>query len=647
MYSSTVVLYQVSKEVQTLLGSGLPANISLHTTTDIDSLCLETQKTANPAEALVLGIGANEPVSIAQRVHSYGQDIPVVILSETERYAQLKQALQFSPFLGGEVQSWSLDQLPALPNTLAEIVRRTRNRRQYTGTIRAAQRHMEHMVRTPPPLTHYIDRLIDRAPVGILNVDANGTILNINRGACEALKIAERAAVGSPVLDLFPSYERSQLEELMAGCVAPLKKPRAKIIAVEPDNAEQHFVEVTASSLIDGAGMLGCTILLQDVTARVWAESEREQAEADLRKSESQLRLITDALPILISYVDPDHRYCFNNKAYEDWFGDPRFELSGRHISETIGTAAYESLKPHLDEALSGQPVDFELRLPYAGRGQRYVRGHMTPDFATTGKVQGVVTTVSDITDSKHAEERARQHLQELAHVSRVAMLGELSSQLAHELAQPLTAIANFTEASLRNLNNDDVNVEEVMESLTDIAATTDRAREIIGQLRSFIQRKELQRVPENVNDLVTDVLRLERTETRWHDLELELKLDPSLPMILADKTLIEQVILNLVRNAIESLIARKNGPNLLKIQTKLVSNSVQVLISDTGPGLTDDTMKQIFEPFFTTKHSGLGMGLAISRSIVDAHGGRLWVENHNPRGATFIFTLAVHTGEH
>jgi len=501
---------------------------------------------------------------------------------------------------------------------------------------------MENMVRTPPPFTQYMDRLIDRAPVGILNVDANGFVLNINRGACQALRIAERAAVGAPVIDLFPMQERSQLEELMASSVAPLKKPRARIVAIESSNGEQHYVELTASSLIDGAGMLGCTILLQDVTARVSAETKRERAEADLRKSESQLRLITDALPILISYVDPQHRYCFNNKAYEDWFGDPRLELSGRHISETIGLAAYQSLRPHIDRALSGHPVDFEMRLPYAGRGKRFVRGHMTPDFSSGGEVQGVVTTVSDITESKIAEERARQHLQELAHVSRVATLGELSSQLAHELAQPLTAIANFTEASLRNLNNLDVSFEEVTESLTDIAAMTDRARDIIGQLRSFIQKKELQRLPENVNELVTDVLRLERTETRWHELDLHLQLDPALPMIMADKTLIEQVILNLIRNAIESILNDNGGSNLLKIRTELVGNSVQVAVSDTGPGLSEDTMKQIFEPFFTTKQSGLGMGLAISRSIVDAHGGRLWVENHSPRGATFIFTLAV-----
>jgi len=642
MQSAKVVLYQVSKEVQTLLGSTLPAGIVLHTATDIDSLYLETQKAAGSAEALVLGIGANEPVSIAQRVHSYGQDISVVILSEAERCAQLKQALQFSPFLGGDVQSWSLDQLPALPDTLTQIVSRTRSRRRYTGTIQAAQRNMENLVRTPPPFTQYMDRLIDRAPVGIVNVDANGFVLNINRGACQALRIAERAAVGAPVVDLFPQQERSQLEELMASSVAPLRKPRARIIAIEPSNSEQHYVELTASSLIDGAGMLGCTILLQDVTARVSAETRRERAEADLRKSESQLRLITDALPILISYVDPQHRYCFNNKAYEDWFGDPRFELSGRHISETIGLAAYQSLKPHIDRALSGHPVDFEMRLPYAGRGKRFVRGHMTPDFSSGGEVQGVVTTVSDITESKIAEERARQHLQELAHVSRVATLGELSSQLAHELAQPLTAIANFTEASLRNLNNLDVSFEEVTESLTDIAAMTDRAREIIGQLRSFIQKKELQRLPENVNELVTDVLRLERTETRWHELDLHLQLDPALPMIMADKTLIEQVILNLIRNAIESILNDNGGSNLLKIRTELVGTSVQVAVSDTGPGLSEDTMKQIFEPFFTTKQSGLGMGLAISRSIVDAHGGRLWVENHTPRGATFIFTLAV-----
>ncbi len=642
MNMGRVVLFQVGKEIQTLLGESLQGDIALDAVANTEQLFVEIQQATRPAEALVLGVGAEQPVSIAQHVCSHGQDIPVLILSEPDRYAQLAQALQFSPFLGSEVRGWSLEYADALPATLTETVRRTKKRRRYRGTIQDAQRRMKNMGRAPPRLSHYLDRLIDRAPVGILNADASGTVLNLNRSARQVLRTSERDAVGSPVADLFPAYERTRLSEMMARSVAPQKRNRAEIFTIASGNGRANYVEMTAASLIDGAGQLGCTMILQDVTSRVWAERERKQVEEDLRKSESQLRLITDALPVLISYVDMDHRYRFNNKAYEDWFGYSQTELNGRPVLEVIGETAYKGVKPNIDKALSGQAVDFEMRLAYKGRGERYVRGHMIPDFSDDGQIRGVVTVVSDITESKQAEEREKLHLQELAHVSRVVTLGEMSSQLAHELAQPLTAIANFTEASLRMVHTASATDDDVAESLTDIATMTDRAREIISQLRNFIRKNELQRLPENVNDLVRDVLRIERAEARWNELDLELDLDESLPRVMADKTLIEQVILNLIHNAIEAMRSTIPSQRSLEIQTRRLRKQVQVAVSDTGPGIGDGTTNRIFEPFFTTKESGLGMGLAISRSIVDAHGGRLWAVNNKNGGATFQFTLAA-----
>ncbi|MDH3640136.1 MAG: ATP-binding protein, partial [Gammaproteobacteria bacterium] len=427
--------------------------------------------------------------------------------------------------------------------------------------------------------------------------------------------------------------------EMMAHWPAPARRNPPQIFEFSAVNGSPIFVEITASSFVDRSGQLGAMIILQDVSSRIRAEQQRAHAEEEVRKREGQLRLITDVVPVLISYIDSDGIYRFNNRTHTEWYGRPLDQITGHLVRDVLHPSDYQQLSVHLDQAFQGRFVEYEMPLTCVESAVCHVHGNLVPDVAD-GVVRGVVNVVTNITESRKAEEREKQHMLELAHVGRVVTLGELSSHLAHELAQPLTAIANFADASMRMLDGKACSVDEVRESLADIVEQSDRARKIVAQLRNFIRKNELQESEENINDLVADVVRLERLEARWHDMELNLALSDSLPLVDVDRTLMQQVLLNLIHNGIEAMQDVSEGGSL-SIETRHSAGSVSVLVSDTGPGLAENT-DRVFEPFFTTKGSGMGMGLAIAKSIIEAHGGSLKGKNNDAGGATFCFTLSA-----
>ncbi len=633
-----VLLVNVGQDVrEQLVTESGAAGLMFEAVSSATDLLDDLRRSSECPDAVVLGVGIDEPVSVAQRLHLLEEDMPVIILAHPQRHATLERALRFSPFVGADVRSFSTETVPDLSGYVGDMVARTQKRKKYRRSIKAAQSRLREIGHNPPRLTHYLDRLLDKAPIGVVNIEASGRILNMNRRASTILRVSERQVLGSAITEIFPSSERPRFNEMMAHCVAPARRNPPQVFKLRPSNGATTYVEITASSLVDRSGQLGAMIILQDVSSRITAERRRAQAEEEVRKREAQLRLVTDVVPVLIAYLDRDHIYRFNNETHVEWFRRPVDEITNRPIREVMHTADYERLCPYLERAFEGQFVEYEMPFTCPDSAICHVRGNLVPDVAG-GMVRGVVIIVSNITESKQAEEREKQHMLELAHVGRVVTLGELSSHLAHELAQPLTAIANFVDASLRTLKQGAADTGEILETLSDIALQSERAREIVAQLRNFIRKSELQESIENINDLVADVVRLERLEARWHDMELMLTLAPALPEVLVDKTLIEQVILNLVHNAIEAMQA-VDTRGALSIETRGTRQAVIVLVSDTGPGLPGN-IGRVFEPFYTTKSAGLGMGLAIARSIVEAHGGKLEAGNNEQGGATFRFTL-------
>jgi signal transduction histidine kinase len=250
--------------------------------------------------------------------------------------------------------------------------------------------------------------------------------------------------------------------------------------------------------------------------------------------------------------------------------------------------------------------------------------------------------TAIDIEDRKRAEqerERLRQLEADLAHVNRVSMLGELGASLSHELKQPIAAAITNADTCLRWLKRDQPDVEEASEAVTRIVEAGNRAAEIINRLRSFYTKSApVERELVDVNELIPEMLVLLRSEANRHSLPMRTDLAADLPRVTADRVQLQQVFLNLMLNGIEAM---KDSGGVLTIVSQL-DNDDQLLISisDTGVGLPAEKADQIFNAFFTTKPQGSGMGLAISRSIVESHGGRLWASANSGRGTTFHFTL-------
>jgi len=228
----------------------------------------------------------------------------------------------------------------------------------------------------------------------------------------------------------------------------------------------------------------------------------------------------------------------------------------------------------------------------------------------------------------------------ELSHVGRLAAMTELTASLAHELNQPLASILNNAQAAGLMLDRGVEDLTEIREILSDIVADDKRASEVIRSLRTFIAKDEMSRSPIDVNVVVRDVVTLVRSDAIIRNVAVEVDLEPALPPVLVDRVQLQQVLVNLVMNAFDAL--GRAGERRITVTTRRVGTAIRLSVKDSGHGIPAEDLSRIFERFYTTKSSGLGMGLAIARSLVEAHGGHLWAENNKDGGATFIFTVPV-----
>ena len=265
------------------------------------------------------------------------------------------------------------------------------------------------------------------------------------------------------------------------------------------------------------------------------------------------------------------------------------------------------------------------------------------PRFEPDGTFLGYIGSCIDITERKRAELEVRQQREELAHLTRVSTMGELAASLAHELNQPLTAILSNAQAAQRFLAANPTEVEEVREILKDIAQDNSRASEVIRRLRDLVKKGELEVTALDLGGVARDVVLLIHSDAVLHNVSVSLELDAGLPKVRADKVQLQQVVLNLLLNAFHAMKDCPLDGRRVVLRTEPDGDHrVIVAVRDRGVGLRSDELDKIFQPFYTTKSDGLGMGLAISRSIIEAHGGRLWAENNSDRGATFYFTVPV-----
>lgn len=313
----------------------------------------------------------------------------------------------------------------------------------------------------------------------------------------------------------------------------------------------------------------------------------------------------------------------------------------GRFMA-TLDPDDREAVQRAADHALAtGEDYEMEYRVKVDDGKEHWIVARGRVENGEDGKPLLMRGIVQDITDRKKAERRVVELRRELAHVARVSTLGELAGSLAHELNQPLAAILSNAQAARRFLAAPDVDLNEICAILDDIVRDDKRAGEVIHRLRGLVQNRVTPEAePIHLNDLVRDTQRLLNSELLSRNIELELELRPSLPPALAGRVEIQQVLLNLTVNAMDALRDQSVEQRRITIRTDEGEGMVRVAVQDTGPGISDSAMPDIFRPFFTTKQHGLGMGLAICRSMLEAYGGKLWAENHLAGGALFQFEL-------
>jgi PAS domain S-box-containing protein len=367
--------------------------------------------------------------------------------------------------------------------------------------------------------------------------------------------------------------------------------------------------------------------------------TERKRAEEALRQSEARFRTFVDHATDIFMLHDEDGNVLDVNRNACESLGYSRDELIGKtpfffdlelnagtwqrhrgHI-KTGGVATLESRYRRKDDAVF--PVEVRMREFRQGR-QRLI-----------------ISLSRDITERKRAAETFREMQAELTHANRAAAMGQVTASVAHEVSQPIVAILCNAEAALSWLGSEPPNVAEARRALASVVTDGSRAGEVIDWIRTLIKKTPARKEIVDVNSAILDVITMIRSELLRHSVSLQTELTTSLPVIEGYRVQLQQVVLNLILNAVEAMSCLDEGPRELRISTtRNASGKILVAVWDNGPGLAPTKLNRLFDPFYTTKPEGIGMGLAICNSIIEAHGGRLWAGANDPRGAVFQFTL-------
>lgn len=367
---------------------------------------------------------------------------------------------------------------------------------------------------------------------------------------------------------------------------------------------------------------------------------DRTLAEEALRKSEERWRAVFDNSAIGVALTDQRGRFLATNSAFQRMLGYTAEEIGKLTFLEITHEDYRESNWQLVTELLEGKRTQFQIEKRYWRKDGSliWVSNNVSLVPGTKNMPQFLMALSEDITERKQAEETLRKTQAELAHVARVASLGEMTASIAHEVNQPLAAVVNSASACLSWL--DAQKPEEARRSAARASAESHRASEIISRIRALAKKAPPQKDRVDVNEMIDEVVALARGEILRSGVALETQLSETAPVVLADRIQLQQVILNLMMNAIEAMSGVAPGPRELLIRSGTdESEHVVISVQDSGPGFDRDSLERLFEPFYTTKPQGLGMGLAISRTIIAAHGGRLWATT-NARGAVFQFTL-------
>ena len=468
--------------------------------------------------------------------------------------------------------------------------------------------------------------VFENLPTMCFMVDAASTILSVNSFGAEHLGYTLDELVGHPVLNFFHEADRDAVQTNVAFCFEQLGRTMTWEFRKRRQDGTILWVRDTARAMLSKDGPVAL-IVGEDVTERKRAEYLARQA--------------FERSPDRISIVGRDYRYQRVNPAFEQRYGMPAETFVGKHVADLLGMENFEqTAKPYYERCFAGEEVSYGtwFTLPF---GRRYLAVSYSPLRPASERVEAVLAISRDLTEHVLASEGLREAQRELAHVNRLTTMGQLTASIAHEVNQPIAATVTNAQAALRWLDALPPDLKETRQALARVVNDGIRAGDILDRIRALIKKVPPRTDRLDINDTIIDVVALTRSELSSTGVSLHTQFAQRLPLIHGDRVQLQQVILNLIVNAIEAMSGVSEGARELWISTeKNALNSALVAVRDSGPGLERASLEHLFDAFYTTKSSGMGMGLSICRSIIEAHGGRIWAEANVRQGATFQFSL-------
>ena len=396
--------------------------------------------------------------------------------------------------------------------------------------------------------------------------------------------------------------------------------------------------------------LVGFSKLTRDITERRRTEEWLERTQEQVHRQFAQLQAIYRTAPVGLCYLSP-RLLIFNiNARLAEMIGLTSVTGMGRSLREAMPVFS-DKLEPMSREVVAtGNPLlDVELDdIPAISPegGQRVWHVSLFPVKRQNRTVIGVNVVVQDVTERRQTEAALHEMREELTRVSRVVTIGELTASIAHEVNQPLAGVITNANAGLRWLAGADPNLGEVRDALTRIVRDGNRASDVIVRTRMLVKKAGTAKELLDLKETIQEALALVQSEVRRREVDMRIDLAGDLPVVFADRVQLQQVMINLIMNGVDAMSERSARPReLLIAAAQEPSDEVRVAVQDSGPGLEPAMLERVFEAFYTTKPQGIGIGLSISRSIIEAHGGRLWATRNDGPGATFHFTLPSHRG--
>ncbi len=518
--------------------------------------------------------------------------------------------------------------------------------RFFTGFIRDLTLEKNYLEKASS-YEHILENLLNE----IYIFDANSLrFVRVNKGALENLQYSGDEIIKLTPLDIKPEYSLEEFQEL----IHPLRTgEQDKIIFTtkhKRKDGSNYPVEVHLE-LSNYESKPAFVAIILDIT-------QRKKAEESLRLRKEEFKLIFENAPTGIAVLDLDGNYTNVNPSLCDILGYSKPELLQLSYKDITHPDDIEISSKYLNKLLKGDFSGYSLDKRYIRKDKKVinvilnvamVHENITLAHDEYGRPALLISHVLDITEQIAAEEKAKVQQEQLAHMDRVVMMGEMAAGIAHEINQPLTAIDSYAQAAQRRISADGVDFQKLQELLEKISKASLRAGGVISRLRSMVKRETKPHNYFNINNLIEDAVKMSQADTQAVEFTIKLQLDNNLPSAMADSIQIQQVILNLIRNAMDAAANETEKYKQIMISSALLAdeNRIEVSIRDYGCGISDEAAEQLFNPFYTTKQTGMGMGLAICHSIIQTHGGRLWFTRNSDKGTTFHFTLPTALDEH